>query len=215
MRELMVYHQVEGRGIADQAVLDAMREIPREKFVPEDIVNLSYTDSALPLDLGQSISQPYIVGYMAEALKVLPHHKVLEVGTGSGYSSAILSRLSKSVYTIEIIQTLAEEASERLWVNGFENVFVKAGDGHLGWKEKGPFDRIILTAAPDHLSDELIDQLAPEGVIVAPIGNENQFLFRVTKKLNGELEKELMIPVKFVQMAYKRQDGHVSEQKVA
>lgn len=216
LRDLMIYHQVEGRGIADQSVLEAMRQVPRERFVPEDIRNLSYIDGALPLNMEQSISEPFIVAYMAESLKLHLEHKVLEVGTGSGYNAAILSRLARDIYSVEIIKTLAHEASERLWVNGYENVYVKEGDGYLGWSEKAPFDRIILTAAPSHIPQVLIDQLAIGGIMVAPIGKQNQFLYRITKKDEKTLEKELLIPVRFVPMSRKsEQDGHSHKQKVA
>lgn len=216
LRDLMIYHQIEGRGIANDRVLMAMRKVPRERFVPEDIRTLSYIDGPLPIDMEQSISEPFIVAYMAEALKLQSEHRVLEVGTGSGYNAAILSLLARDVYSVEIIKTLAEEAADRLWINGHENVFVKEGDGYLGWEEKAPFDRIILTAAPTHIPKKLTQQLAVGGIMVAPIGNQNQFLYRVTKKDEDTLEKELLIPVKFVPMTRNyEQGGHSKKQKVA
>ena len=198
-RQFMILEQLEARGIADEKVLQAMQTVRRELFVPEDIRSFAYHDGPLPIDCGQTISQPYIVACMAEFLDLSPDERVLEIGTGSGYNAAVLSLLAKEVYTIEIHEILAREAKELLASLNYNNVFVKQADGYLGWKEKAPFDAIILTAAPSKTPQELFDQLAEGGRLVAPEGEDSQFLF-LYKKKNGQIEKNMLMPVKFMPM---------------
>lgn len=191
--------ELETLGISDRKVLHAMMQVPREEFVPEDLQMLSYINRPLPIDCGQTISQPYIVAYMLEFLNLRPYERVLEIGTGSGYNAAVMSKLAKMVYTVEINKTLAKESQSRLTNLGLDNVIVKEGDGHFGLPEKGPFDAIILTAAIKEIPQILFDQLASDGRIIAPVGEENQNLFLWQKTASG-LNKELLIPVRFVPM---------------
>src|SRR5512135_935695 len=158
------------RGIADQAVLRAMDEVPRERFVETNFADSAYADQALPIACGQTISQPYVVAYMTEQLALRPHHRVLEVGTGSGYQAAVLSRLAREVVSIERYRTLADQARERLAALGYDNVEVIVGDGFAGVPEKGPYDRIIVTAAAEEVPKALVDQLADGGVMLLPLG---------------------------------------------
>ena len=190
------------RGISDQAVLRAMEEVPRENFVAAGFVESAYADQALPIECGQTISQPYVVAYMTEQLALRPHHRVLEVGTGSGYQAAVLSCLAKQVYTIEIIEALANSARARLQSLGYRNVEVRAGDGYKGWPEAAPFDRIMLTSAPPQVPQALIDQLKPGGKLVAPVGDslENQNLVVLEKDAVGRTKQRSVIPVHFVPM---------------
>ena len=164
----MVDRQIEARGVRDPQVLEALRRTPRHLFVPPELAGEAYVDSPLPIGHGQTISQPYIVGLMSELLKVEPDHKVLEIGTGSGYQAAILAQLADQVFTIEYLEPLGRVARERLERLRFENVDVRIGDGYKGWPEEAPFDRILLTAAPEELPQALVDQLAPGGRLVAP-----------------------------------------------
>lgn len=199
-RAFMVSEQIAARGITDERVLSAMGAVKRELFVPEDIRNFSYHDGPLPIDCGQTISQPYIVACMAEFLDLSPQDKVLEIGTGSGYNAAVLSLLAKEVYTIEIHDILAREAEQRLTDLGYDNIKVKQGDGHLGWKEQSPFNGIMLTAACPEIPQELFEQLKIGGKLIAPEGGENQFLFLYHKKESG-IEKSMLMPVKFMPMS--------------
>jgi len=187
------------RGIGDQAVLRALEEVPRDAFLPAGMAAAAYADHALPIECGQTISQPYVVAYMTEQLELRPHHRVLEIGTGSGYQAAVLSRLAQRVVSIERYRTLADTARARLHELGFENVDVVAGDGTLGAPEHAPFDRIIVTAASDAVPPALIDQLAVGGVLIAPIGPADgvQHLTKVTKTETGE-QRATLIPVRFV-----------------
>lgn len=189
--------QLEARGISDERVLEAMRSVRRELFVPEDIRGFAYYDGPLPIDCGQTISQPYIVAVMAEMLDISPEDKALEIGTGSGYNAAVLSRLAKHVYTVEIHEILAREARDLLQKLKFENVSVKQGDGRFGWKEHAPFDAIMVTAAALKTPEALLDQLAEGGRLIIPEGQESQFLFLYEKR-NGRLEKSMLMPVKFM-----------------
>jgi protein-L-isoaspartate(D-aspartate) O-methyltransferase len=200
----MVEAQVEARGVKDARVLDAMRRVPRHRFVPAEIAHLAYHDSALPIGHGQTISQPYIVAYMTEALKVEPHHRVLEIGTGSGYQAAVLSGLVKEVYTIEIVAPLAARARQTLQALGYANVYVREGDGYGGWPEHAPFARIIVTAAPPQIPQPLIDQLATGGVMVVPVGERDstQWMTVIEKKASGIVERRT-IPVAFVPLTRK------------
>jgi protein-L-isoaspartate(D-aspartate) O-methyltransferase len=195
----MVEEQIESRGVKDPRVLDAMRRVPRDRFVPADITHLAYQDSPLPIGHGQTISQPYIVAYMTEALEVQPHHRVLEIGTGSGYQAAVLSALVKEVYTIEIVPPLAARARQTLAALKYANVHVREGDGYAGWPEHAPFARIIVTAAPARIPQPLIDQLAPGGIMVIPVGERNsmQWMTIIEKKSTGIVERRT-IPVAFV-----------------
>jgi protein-L-isoaspartate(D-aspartate) O-methyltransferase len=195
----MVERQIRQRGVVDPRVLDAMRSVPRERFVPADAVASAYDDSPLSIGFGQTISQPYIVAYMSEALAVQPGHKVLEIGTGSGYQAAVLGRLAREVYTIEIVPELARRAGATLRELGFGNVQVREGDGYAGWPEHAPFDRIMVTAAPDQIPKPLLEQLAPGGRLVIPVGAQGreQWMTIVDKTSSGTVERRT-IPVLFV-----------------
>jgi protein-L-isoaspartate(D-aspartate) O-methyltransferase len=198
-RETMVEQQIRQRGVSDPRVLDAMRTVPRERFVPADVASRAYDDGPLPIGQGQTISQPYIVAYMTEVLGVLPAHKVLEIGTGSGYQAAILGELSRQVYTIEIVPELADRAAATLKSLGYAHVSVRAGDGYAGWPEQSPFDRILVTAAPERIPQPLIDQLAEGGRLVAPVGSQGdtQWITVLERTPRGIVEKRT-IPVQFV-----------------
>ena len=198
-REAMVEQQIRQRGVLNARVLDAMRSVPRERFVPPEVRAQAYDDGPLPIGSGQTISQPYIVAYMTEALEVEPSHKVLEVGTGSGYQAAVLSELVREVYTIEIVPELARRAEAVLRELGKTNVHVRTGDGYAGWPEEAPFDRIIVTAAPQDLPRPLIEQLAPGGRLVVPVGAQGgpQWMTIVDKTSSGVAERRT-IPVQFV-----------------
>lgn len=192
---------IEVGGVKSRPVLDALRKVPRHLYAPDATLTDAYGDWPLPIGSGQTISQPSLVAVMTEALGVEPRHKVLEIGTGSGYQAAVLSLLARDVYTIEILPELGEVARARLSRLGHRNVHVRIGDGYAGWPEHAPFDRIIVTAAPPELPKALTDQLADGGVLVAPIGDERrgQWLVRV-KKIGGELASERLEPVRFVPM---------------
>jgi protein-L-isoaspartate(D-aspartate) O-methyltransferase len=187
------------RGIGDQAVLRAMDEVPREHFVERAFFKDAYADQALPIACGQTISQPFVVAYMTEQLGVRPRHRVLEVGTGSGYQAAVLSRLAREVVTIERYRTLAEAAHRRLQTLGFHNVEVVVGDGLSGDPSRAPFDRIIVTAAAEDVPDALLDQLAEDGIMVVPLGPRTgpQYIVKLTRR-NGHVSRESLIPVRFV-----------------
>jgi protein-L-isoaspartate(D-aspartate) O-methyltransferase len=187
------------RGITDQAVLRAMEEVPRGEFVAADYTDIAYSDQALPITCGQTISQPYVVAYMTEHLSLMPEHRVLEVGTGSGYQAAVLSRLAREVVSIERFRTLAESARERLKRLGYDNVEVVVGNGFAGVPEKGPYDRIVVTAAAEKLPQALIDQLTEGGAMLLPLGPHDgtQHIVKLTKSSTG-LEREELIPVRFV-----------------
>ena len=193
----MVDRQIESRGVTAPHVLDAMRKVPRERFVPPELVARAYDDSPLPIGLGQTISQPYIVAYMTELLRIAPGHRVLEIGTGSGYQAAILGSLASDVYTIEIVPALARRAAAVLKELGYGNVHVREGDGYAGWPEVAPFDRILVTAAPETIPKPLLDQLAPDGVLVAPVGSTTQWIVVAEKTGQGIVERRT-IPVRFV-----------------
>ena len=186
-------------GIMDANVLRAMDEVPRDFFVDPDYARAAFADRALPIACGQTISQPYVVAYMTEELRVASGHSVLEIGTGSGYQTAVLSRLARDVVSIERYRTLADTARARLKTLGYDNVDVLAGDGMLGAPHRAPFDRIIVTAAAEDVPQPLIDQLADGGIMVIPIGPHNgaQNIVRLTKK-NGAVEREILLPVRFV-----------------
>lgn len=187
------------RGISDQAVLRAMDDVPREHFVTAELTDSAYADQALPIACGQTISQPYVVAYMTEQLDVEPQHRVLEVGTGSGYQAAILSRLAREVVSIERYRTLADTARERLQTLGYSNVTVIAGDGFAGAPEQAPFDRVIVTAAGEEVPDALVEQLGEDGKMVLPLGPRNgtQHIVKLSKTAGG-LTRQTLIAVRFV-----------------
>lgn len=205
LRERMVVEQIErpadGRPpVRDRRVLEAMRRVARHLFVPEAACDFAYQDRPLPIGYGQTISQPYIVAFMTEVLHLDPRHKVLEVGTGSGYQAAVLAELVKQVFSIEIVEPLAVTAAETLAGLNYANVTVHAGDGYNGWPEHAPFDRIIVTAAPDHVPDPLIEQLETGGRLVVPVGRPGwtQRLLVVVKQPDGEITKNEVMAVGFV-----------------
>lgn len=200
-REFMIEKQLKDRGITDARVLKAMMEVPRHELVPENQRDRAYDDRPLPIGHGQTISQPYIVAFMTEHLAPKPDDRVLEVGTGSGYQAAVLGKLVKDVYTIEIVAPLAARAKKDLTRLGLENVHVKAGDGYLGWPEQAPFDSVIVTCAPDHIPEPLVEQLAEGGTMVIPVGEEGrlQELYLLRKK-DGVVKREAVLPVRFVPM---------------
>jgi protein-L-isoaspartate(D-aspartate) O-methyltransferase len=202
LRERMVREQLQARGIKDPHVLAAMLKVPRHEFVPSDFVESAYGDCALPLRLGQTISQPYIVAYMTQALELGGTERVLEVGTGSGYQAAILAEIAPEVYTIEILPQLQEQAAAVLAKLGYRNIHLRPGDGYMGWPEHAPFDRIIVTAAPERVPQPLIDQLKEGGRLVIPIGKINQDLMVFEKGKTGVISR-ITIPVRFVPMTGK------------
>jgi protein-L-isoaspartate(D-aspartate) O-methyltransferase len=196
-RVAMVERQIKARGVEDRRVLAAMEAVPRHLFVPPGDVGSAYDDSPQPIGHGQTISQPYIVAYMSELLRVEPSHKVLEVGTGCGYQAAVLSMLAAEVYTIEIVEPLAVAAEARLRSLGYRNVHVRVGDGFGGWPDQAPFDRIMVTAAPTDVPPPLLEQLSVGGRLVIPVGDWNQEMTVVTKTPAG-IVRETTIPVRFV-----------------
>ncbi len=199
-RDRMIKVQISARGVKDSAVLKAMGEVPRHLFVPKRVRAQAYEDYPLPIGLGQTISQPYIVAYMTELLQLNEQARVFELGTGSGYQAAVASRIADQVYTMEIYGELAESAALRLDDLGFENVHVKEGDGYFGWEKEAPFDAIIVTAAADHIPGPLLEQLKPGGRLIIPLGSpfSVQQLVLVTKDLNGRITEKGIIAVRFV-----------------
>jgi len=187
------------RGIADQAVLRAMDEVPRAQFVEAEFSDRALADQALPIACGQTISQPYVVAYMTEQLAVRPHHRVLEIGTGSGYQAAVLSRLAREVVSVERYRTLAEQARGRLRALGYDNVEVVVDDGLAGVPARAPFDRIVVTAAADRIPETLLAQLADDGIMVLPLGphDGSQHIVKLTKSQTG-VAREDLIAVRFV-----------------
>ena len=205
LREEMVRRQIEARGVSDTAVLRAMREVPRHSFVPEAPPAQAYADYPLPIGHGQTISQPFIVAFMAEAADISAGDRVLEIGTGSGFGAAVLAKLASEVYTIEIVPELAEQARAILGRLGFENVEVRTGNGWLGWPEQAPYDAVVVTAAPDEVPPNLVDQLALGGTLVVPVGDLFQTL-RILRKTPRGMVEEASIPVRFVPMVRARPD---------
>ncbi|MFC1996215.1 protein-L-isoaspartate(D-aspartate) O-methyltransferase [Chloroflexota bacterium] len=199
VREEMVDSQIKARGITNLAVLSAMRSVPRHEFVLDQYLSRAYTDQPLPINHGQTISQPYIVALMSELLDIQEGQRVLEIGTGSGYQAAVLAELGVEVYTVEIIPELAEEARERLNRLGYTKIHTKTADGYFGWEENGPFEAIIVTAAPDHLPQPLVNQLAESGRLLIPIGPVGAFqtLWQF-EKIDGDLQATNMGGVRFV-----------------
>lgn len=201
-RRLMVAEQLRARDITSARVLDAMRRVPRHLFVPEADRDRAYGDFPLPIGHEQTISQPYIVAFMTQALDVRPEHRVLEIGTGSGYQAAILAEIVKELYTIEIVPELGERARTTLEQLGYTNVRVKIGNGYLGWPEHAPYDRIIVTAAPDEIPPALVDQLRTGGLMAVPVGVGDQEL-RILRRTESGLETLDTLPVRFVPMVGK------------
>jgi protein-L-isoaspartate(D-aspartate) O-methyltransferase len=199
-RLIMVRDQIEARGVNNADVLAAMRAVPREFFVPESVRSQAYEDRPLPIGFGQTISQPFIVGVMTELLEPKKSHRVLEIGTGSGYQAAVLSGLVGELYSIEIVPELARSAAETLSSLGFGNVTVREGDGYRGWPEKAPFDRIILTAAPPEIPQTLLEELKPGGKLIAPVGLGFQDLVVVEKSADGKTTTRSVLQVRFVPM---------------
>jgi protein-L-isoaspartate(D-aspartate) O-methyltransferase len=199
-RQQMVQRQLMTRGIHEERVLAAMAKVPREEFVPADSRVASYEDGPLPIGYGQTISQPYVVAFMTEQLRLKPTDRVLEVGTGSGYQAAILAELVSEVYSIEIVEPLAKNAEGTLQRLGYKNVHVKVGDGYKGWPEEGPFDAIIVTCAPDKVPQPLVDQLKDDGRMVIPVGDRFAQQLYLLEKKNGQLKQSATLPVRFVPM---------------
>ena len=197
LRKLMVANQLRARGIKDKRVLQAMAKVPRHLFVPEDRRDFAYSDEPLPIGEGQTISQPYIVAYMTEAIQPEKWKRVLEIGTGSGYQAAILAELVKEVYTVEVIPSLAERAKELLTKLGYTNIHYRVGDGTLGWPEEAPFDSILVTAAPAKIPASLEEQLAPGGRLIIPVGEMFQDLYLVTRE-KDKFHRQKLLPVRFV-----------------
>jgi protein-L-isoaspartate(D-aspartate) O-methyltransferase len=204
-RRRMVSEQIEARGVKDRDVLRAMGAVPRHLFVPDSLRSRAYDDRPLPIGNGQTISQPYIVALTTELLDVDPNHKVLEIGTGSGYQAAVLAQVAGRVLSVEIVPELAESARRVLQAQGARNVTVRAGDGYQGWPAEAPFDRIILTAAPPEIPQALLDQLKPGGKLVAPVGATTftQQLVVVDKLADGGVKRRTIAPVAFVPMVRK------------
>ena len=200
-RERMVTEQIQRRGVKDPRVLRAMRAIPRHAFIPGNLQSEAYEDHPVSIGEGQTISQPYIVAYMTELLEVKPGHSILEIGTGCGYQTAVLAILSAEVYTIEIIASLQQTARQTLHALGFENIDFYCGDGSSGWPQKRTFDRIIVTAAPPTIPQELVNQLAESGKMVIPVGEMQQDL-TVMRRSNGRLSEEKVLPVRFVPITH-------------
>src|SRR5436853_7805956 len=200
-RQGMVMEQLMPRGVHEERVLAAMAKVPREEFVAQDSRTASYTDQPLPIGYGQTISQPFIVAFMTEQLRLAPGDRVLEIGTGSGYQAAILAELVAEVYSIEIIEPLAKTAEATLQRLGYKNVHVKAGDGYKGWPEHAPFDAVTVTCAPDHVPQPLVDQLKEGGRMIIPVGGFGDQELYLLEKKNGQLERRAVLPVRFVPMA--------------
>ncbi len=205
-RNRMVEEQLmtPGRDIKNPRVLEAMRTVPRHELVPEELKSRAYNDGPLPIGFGQTISQPFIVAFMTEQIDPAPGMKVLEIGTGSGYQAAILAHLGAQVYSIEIIPELAERAEKDLKRLGY-SVMIKAGDGYRGWPEHAPFDRIIVTCAPDHVPQPLVEQLKDGGKMIIPVGEAYEQLY-LLEKHGGELRQRAVLPVRFVPMTGEAQE---------
>ena len=198
-RKIQLIMDLRGRGISDQKVLRALELVPRDRFVSSPFLNQAYQDRALPIECGQTISQPYVVAFMTQALRVTDRHKVLEIGTGSGYQAAVLAHLCRRVYTVERYRTLMEEAEARFLALNLTNVTTRIGDGTKGWPEQAPFDRIIVTAAAEAVPDALIAQLGMDGLMVIPVGPdpEHQEIVRLTRTPQG-VQREALLPARFV-----------------
>jgi len=195
----MVKNQIQSRGVKNASVLDAMRKVPRHRFVPSDKISDAYEDTPLPIGYGQTISQPYIVAYMTEIINPKPVHRVLEIGTGSGYQAAVLSGIVSEVYTVEIVDELSKQAASRLTNLNYRNVRVKTADGYYGWKEHAPYDAIVVTAAAEHIPPPLIQQLKEGGKMIIPVGSP--FMVQelmLVEKYKGKIRTSAKMPVRFV-----------------
>jgi protein-L-isoaspartate(D-aspartate) O-methyltransferase len=201
-RELMVRSQLRGRDIRSERVLEVMARVERHRFIPEEGRDEAYGDHPVPIGYGQTISQPYIVAFMTEALAVEPEHRVLEIGTGSGYQAAVLSELAAQVYSIEIVPELADRARKTLSELGYRNVRVLTGNGYAGWPEHAPFDRVIVTAAPESVPPALVEQLKMDGLMAIPVGAEIQEL-RILRRTPTGVQVLKTLPVRFVPMTGK------------
>jgi protein-L-isoaspartate(D-aspartate) O-methyltransferase len=199
-RRRMVTEQLARRGISHPEVLAAMGAVPRHEFIPKDAQDEAYDDGPVPIGAGQTISQPYIVAFMTEQLAPKPGDRVLEIGTGSGYQAAILAKLVKEVYTIEIIESLGRRAMQDLSRLGYNNVHVRIGDGYAGWPEEAPFDAIIVTCAPERIPEPLTQQLKEGGRMIIPVGGRRGQELYLLEKRNGKLERRAVLPVRFVPM---------------
>jgi protein-L-isoaspartate(D-aspartate) O-methyltransferase len=195
-----VKEQIVARGVTAEPVLTAIKKVPREEFIPGHLRSASYSDHPVPIGYDQTISQPYIVAFMTEQLRLQPKDRILEIGTGSGYQAAILAELAAEVYSIEIVEPLAKTAEATLQRLGYKNVKVKAGDGYKGWPEHAPFDAIIVTCAPDHVPQPLQDQLKEGGRMIIPVGRPGDQELYFFEKKNGLLERRAVLPVRFVPM---------------
>jgi protein-L-isoaspartate(D-aspartate) O-methyltransferase len=204
-RQRMVEQQLKARGIKDERLLAAMARVPREEFVPADERGAAYEDGPLPIGFDQTISQPYIVAFMTEQLRLKPIDRLLEIGTGSGYQAAVLAELVTDVYTIEIVEPLAKTAEVTLQRLGYKNVHLRVGDGYQGWPEKAPFDAIIVTCAPDKVPSPLVDQLKDGGRMVIPVGERFAQQLYLLEKKNGQLKESATLPVRFVPMVRETQ----------
>jgi protein-L-isoaspartate(D-aspartate) O-methyltransferase len=198
-RQHMVDQHIKARGITEPRVLNALLTVPRHRFIPRNGVHLAYQDEPLPISHNQTISQPYIVAFMSEAAMIPANGKVLEIGTGSGYQTAILGMLAETVYSVEIIPSLAKQAEQTLQDLGYKNIHIKQGNGYQGWSEQAPYDAIVVSAAPTRVPSALVDQLALGGKLVVPVGHSSQTILVITRHVTG-LETEYTIPVKFVPM---------------
>jgi len=205
-RAAMVKTQIEARGVKDARVLESMKAVPRHLFIGESLWPMAYADRPLPISNGQTISQPYIVAVMTELLQPDQHHVVLEIGTGSGYQAAVLSKLVQWVYTIEIVPELGQSAEKTLQQLGYDNVTVRVGDGYQGWPEEAPFDRIIVTAAPEEIPQNLVEQLKPGGRMILPVGPQwwGQDLLILEKDAEGNVNTQQSFPVRFVPMVHEK-----------
>ena len=195
----MVADQLRARDVGDERVLAAVSRVERHRFIPEDARSESYEDHPVPIGYGQTISQPYIVGFMTQALDVEPQHRVLEIGTGCGYQTAVLAELAREVFSIEVVPELAAHARETLTDLGYAKVHLRVGDGYDGWPEEAPFDRILGAAAPREIPPVLVDQLADAGILVMPVGDWHQEI-RVIQKSGGQVQSRDVLPVRFVPM---------------
>lgn len=200
-RKKMVEEQIVDREIDNPAIIDAMLKIPRHKFVPEKYQDYAYNDGPVPIGEGQTISQPYIVALMTDLLEVKPGEKVLEIGTGSGYQCAVLSEIGCEVYTVEVVKPFAEKSHMLLTSLGYKNIHFKFGDGYEGWEEYSPYDKIIVTAAPESIPHKLTEQLKPDGLMIVPVGKDKQELELISKE-NGDIKVEKLSRVKFVPMTH-------------
>lgn len=208
LRRRMVEEQLRARGrdIRDERVLEAMGRVPRHEFVPEEVRGEAYADRPLPIGWGQTISQPFIVAFMTEQVAPRREHRVLEIGTGSGYQAAVLAELAGEVFSVEIVEPLARRAEEVLRRLGYENVRVKVGDGYEGWPEAAPFDAIVVTCAPDAVPRPLVEQLREGGRMIIPVGRWHQELVLLEKR-GGELVRREVLPVRFVPMTGRAAEG--------